>query len=71
MERTIEHGFVVAVRVLDALRSTSPVVGGPIQVCRLQPDGTRFLDEDEIAATREHVERWIELESDALDRLFD
>lgn len=69
-ERSIDHGVVAAVRVLDALRVTSPSVGGPIDVCRVTEEGTDHLDDDEIAGMREHVERWTELEQGVLDSLF-
>ena len=34
-ERDVDHGVLVAVRVVDALRITSPSVGGPVDVYRL------------------------------------
>lgn len=70
-ERSVEHGVVAAVRVLDALRTTSPSVGGPVDVCRITPEGTHYLDEEEVARAREHVERWTDRERTVLDGLFD
>ena len=34
-ERDVDYGVLAAVRVLDALRITSPSIGGPIDVYRL------------------------------------
>lgn len=69
-ERDVDHGVVAAVRVLDALRMTSPSVGGPVDVYRMTPDGARGLDPSEIDRVRERVRRWKELEQKALDELF-
>lgn len=69
-QRSVSYGVVGAVRVIDALRVTAPSVGGPIDVCRITPDGADFLDEDEVERARQHVKRWAELEREALDRLF-
>lgn len=70
-ERSIRHGVVAAVRVLDALRTTAPSVGGPVDVCRITPEGTDYLTEDEVAEARRHVERWTDRERGVLDGLFD
>jgi proteasome beta subunit len=70
-DRSVDHGVVVAVRVLDALARTSPSVGGPLDVFRLTPAGTDHLDEETIASARERVARWAEREQGILDELFD
>ena len=67
--RDVDHGVLAAVRVLDALRITSPSVGGPVDVYRLTPDGTDALSEDNIERVRERVRHWEKLEAEALDRL--
>ena len=69
-ERSVDHGVVAVLRVLDALDRTSPSIGGPMNVCRLTPDGAHHLDEEEIGRTRDRVRRWVELERRALDELF-
>ena len=69
-ERAVDHGVVAVLRVLDALDRTSPSVGGPMNVCRITPDGAHHLDEKEIEQARERVRRWVELEQRALDELF-
>ena len=67
--RDVDHGVLAAVRVLDALRITSPSVGGPVDVYRLTPDAADALSEDDIEHVRDRVRRWAELEGEALDRL--
>lgn len=71
LERSVDHGVVVAVRVLDTLSSTAPLVGEPFQIYRLEPDGSTLLTDGAIDDARRHVERWVELEKQVLDRLFD
>jgi proteasome beta subunit len=69
-EHAVGYGVVAAVRVLDALARTSPSVGGPLDVCRIDPDGAHHLSEKEINEERTRVQRWTELEKRALDELF-
>jgi 20S proteasome alpha/beta subunit len=68
-ERDVDHGVLVAVRVLDALRITAPSVGGPVDVYRLTPDRAAALSPDDIERVRERVRHWAELENELLDRL--
>jgi proteasome beta subunit len=70
-ERDVEYGMVAAIRVLDALDASSPSVGGPMDLCRITPDGAEHLGDDEVKEIRAQRDRWIALEHDALDRLFD
>ena len=70
VKRSVRHGVVGLVRVIDALRTTSPSVGLEIDVCRITPEGAHHLTEKEIAAARKDVERWRKLEAAALDKLF-
>jgi proteasome beta subunit len=70
-ERGVDYGVVAALRVLDALDATSPSVGAPMDICRITQDGAKHLDPDEVEDVRAHVKRWVELENQALDRLFD
>ena len=70
-KRSVDYGVVAALRVLDALDTSSPSVGGPMDICRITPDGARHFDEDEVAQVRERVTRWIELEQKAIDELFE
>ncbi|MGV0787635.1 proteasome protein [Mycolicibacterium sp. XJ2] len=70
-ERSVDYGMVAALRVLDALDASSPSVGGPMDLCRITPEGARHLDEEAVAEVRDNVHRWTELEQRALDGLFD
>lgn len=62
---------VAALRVLDALDASSPSVGGPMDICRITPDGADHLSPTEVEDVRRQVGRWVELEHRALDQLFD
>ena len=70
-ERDVDHGVVAALRVLDALDASSPSVGGPMDICRITPDGAKHLNPDEVDKVRGQIDRWVELEQKALDQLFD
>lgn len=70
-ERSVDHGVVAVVRVLDALATTSPSVGGPIDIARIVEEGAHHLSEKEIAKARKDAERWRDGEQEVLDHLFD
>ncbi len=70
-ERAVTYGVLAALRVLHALDETSPTVGGPMDVCRITPEGADHLSPEEIDAASAEVRRWQDLERSALDRLFD
>jgi proteasome beta subunit len=70
-ERDVGYGVVAALRVLDALDASSPSVGGPMDICRITPDGAAHLSPEEVEEVRGEVRRWVELEHRALDQLFD
>jgi proteasome beta subunit len=70
VERDVRYGVIGVVRVLDALRVTSPSVGGPIDVARITPEGAEHLDEDAIEEAREEVAQWAAGEQRAMDDLF-
>jgi proteasome beta subunit len=69
-QRGVDYGVVAALRVLDALAASSPTVGGPMDICRLTPEGAHHLSPDEVDDVRKLVERWQELEQRAIDELF-
>ncbi|MFP5218871.1 MAG: proteasome protein [Actinomycetes bacterium] len=71
VDRSVRHGVTGIVRVLDALRTTSPNVGLQIDVCRITADGAHHLDDAEIDAVREDVARWREREAAVFDELFE
>jgi len=62
---------VAVVRILDTLGITSPSIGGPKDVYRITAEGATSLSEEDIDRVRKRVARWSELESKALDELFD
>lgn len=68
-DREVRYGEIAAVRVLDALRLTSPSVGGPLDLYRITPDGITHFDDDDLGDVRDQVTRWTELEQRALDDL--
>jgi proteasome beta subunit len=70
-ERNVDYGVLAVVRVLEALRISQPMVGGPLNLVRITPDGAEFLDEDTIEGAREQVDRWEREDQRTLDRLFD
>jgi len=70
-ERDVRFGVVGALRVLDALGHTSPMVGPPFDICRITAeDGAHHLDEGEIAEVGDRLTRWNDLEGKALNKLF-
>ncbi len=69
IDRGADVGVLAAVRVLDALRISSPSVGGPLDVFRLTADAAHALSDEEIQRVREQVRRWADLEREALDRI--
>jgi 20S proteasome alpha/beta subunit len=70
-ERSVDHGVVAAVRVLDALTRTSPSVGGEVDVYRITPEGAEELTDRQLAAVRKTIERWTRAEQEALDHLLE
>lgn len=70
VDRSVRHGVVGIVRVLDALSITSPNVGLQIDVATVTEAGAHHLDDDEINAAREDVRRWRAGEQKVLDELF-
>lgn len=69
-ERGVDYGVVAALRVLDALDTSSPSVGGPMDICRITPEQARHLSPEEVDDVRRQVGRWVELERRAVDELF-
>jgi 20S proteasome alpha/beta subunit len=70
VERSVKHGVVGLVRVIDALRITNPSVGLEIDVCAITGSGAHHLTDAELAKARKDVQRWRAMEEKALDRLF-
>ena len=70
VDRSVRHGVVGLVRVLDALTVTSPSVGLQIDVSAITEKGAHHLSDKEIEAARKDVARWREGEQKVLDDLF-
>jgi proteasome beta subunit len=71
MDRDVDYGLMAVVRVLEALKVSQPMVGGPLDIARITPDGARRLEEKDIEEVRRHVERWEQADRYTLDSLFD
>ena len=69
-QRPVDYGVVAALRVLDALDTSSPSVGGPMDICRITPERAHHLSPDEVDDVRSQVAKWVELEQKAIDELF-
>ncbi|WP_106849611.1 proteasome protein [Blastococcus sp. Marseille-P5729] len=67
--RDVDHGVLVAVRVIEALKLTSPSVGGPTNVYRITEDGAEELSEEALEEVRDRIDQWVKLEREALDKL--
>jgi len=70
-ERDVDYGVVAVVRILDTLGITSPSIGGPKDVYRITAEAATSLSDKDISRVRKQVEHWSDLESKALDELFD
>jgi len=68
--RGVDYGVAAALRVLDALDVSSPSVGGPMDICRITPEGAHHLSPDEVEEVRGQVSRWLDQERRAVDELF-
>jgi proteasome beta subunit len=71
MHRDVDYGVLAVVRVLDALKTSQPMVGGPLNLVRITKEGAHHLDDDEVEEVRGHVTRWEEADLRTLDSLFD
>jgi proteasome beta subunit len=70
-ERKVDFGVIAVLRVLEALELTSPSVGDPFSVARITPEGAEHFDEDQLEQARKDLQRWEQLEQEAMDGLFD
>jgi proteasome beta subunit len=68
--RGVDYGVAAALRVLDALDVSSPSVGGPMDICRITPEGAHHLSPDEVEEVRSQVTRWLDQERRTVDELF-
>jgi proteasome beta subunit len=65
----VEYGVLAVVRVLDALKTSQPMVGGPLNIVRITSEGAHHLDDDEVEEVRSHVTRWQEADMETLDSI--
>ena len=69
-EKSLEHGRLIAYRVIHAAIETSMFgVGGSIQMWYVNADGVRQVDDNELAVLRDSVGAWQEQEEQLLDEL--
>jgi proteasome beta subunit len=68
--RGVGYGVAAALRVLDALDVSSPSIGGPMDICRITPEGAHHLGPDEVEEVRGQVTRWLDRERRTIDELF-
>lgn len=57
-ERSLRFGCAAVLRVLQALDLSSPSVGKPFSLCRINAEGAHHLSEEEIEEVAEIVRRW-------------
>lgn len=70
-DRPLEHGKVVAYRVMDIAINTSAYgIGPPIKMWTVDKEGVHELSDDELAAVRTGVGLWQSLEVETLDQVF-
>ena len=70
-ERSQRFGCAAVLRVLQALDLTSPSVGEPFSLCRIDAKGAHHLDDDEIEQVGDLVRRWEEAEQSVISDIFD
>ncbi len=70
-ERSMRFGCAAVLRVLQALDLTSPTVGEPFSLCRINEDGAHHLSDKEIEQVGKDVRRWEEAEQAAIAKIFD
>ena len=69
--RSLRFGCAAVLRVLQALDETSPSVGKPFSLCRIDKDGAHHLTDKEIEQVNKDVRRWVEAEQTAIASIFD
>jgi proteasome beta subunit len=68
-QRPVEHGKLVAHRVMDIAISTSAYgIGAPIQMWQITGDQVSRMSDEELDAIRDSVGAWQEVEKAALDK---
>ena len=70
-ERSLRFGCAAVLRVLEALDLTSPSVGKPFSLCRIDEHGAHHLSDAEIEKVTKDVRRWEEAEQAAIAEIFE
>lgn len=69
--RSMRFGCAAVLRVLQALDLTSPSVGDPFSLCRIDADGAHHLSDEDIEQVSEDVRRWEKAEQNVIADIFD
>jgi 20S proteasome alpha/beta subunit len=70
-ERSLRFGCAAVLRVLQALDLTSPSVGEPFSLCRIDAQGAHHLSDEEIDEVSDVVRRWEDAEQAVIADIFD
>ena len=68
--RELMHGQILALRILEtAVTAAAFGVGGALRLAVVGPDGSKILDEDEVAVVRDQLDGWRQAEAETLEEL--
>lgn len=70
-KRSLRFGSAAVLRVLQALDLTSPSVGEPFSLCRIDADGAHHLSDEDIEQVNDDVRRWEDAEQGVIADIFD
>lgn len=70
-ERSVRFGCAAVLRVLNALDLSSPSVGKPFSLCRIDEEGAHHLSDKEIEKVGDDVRRWEKAEQKVIADIFD
>ncbi|MBW3097029.1 proteasome protein [Pseudohoeflea coraliihabitans] len=70
-ERSLRFGCAAVLRVLRALDLTSPHVGEPFSLCRIDAEGAHHLSDEKIEEVGDVIRRWEEAEQAAIADIFE
>jgi hypothetical protein len=70
-DRSMRFGCAAVLRVLEALDLSSPTVGKPFSLCRIDRDGAHHLSDKEIEQVTKDVRRWEEAEQAVIAKMFE
>lgn len=70
-KRSLRFGCAAVLRVLQALDLSSPSVGKPFSLCRIDADGAHHLSDEDIEQVRDDARRWEDAELAVIADIFD